>query len=155
MLKSLPPYSNWIWLTVGVRTVKVIVCGVISKCNAPFTTVHANIYNSAGATHRRHDRVKNVLARYLEKAYGLGSTVIEPSLGQLDTNNLDYLSGNLSHNARTDIAVMGFEKPFVACYIDVSRISPVCESNKSNSIGSSLSIVEEQKVIILCASKNI
>ena len=85
------------------------------------------------------------MAKYLEKAYGLGSTVIEPSLGHLDTNALEYLSGNLSHKARTDIAVMGFEKPFVTCHIDVSVISPVCETNKSKTVGLSISSTEKKK----------
>ena len=64
---------------------------------------------------------------------------------KLNSDALEYLSGNLSHNARTDITVMGFEKPFVTCHIDVSVISPVCESNKSNSVGLSISSTEKKK----------
>ena len=89
--------------------------------------------------------MKNVLARYLEISYGIGSPVIEPSLGHFDTNALEYLSGNLSHKARTDIAAMRFEKPFVTCYIDVSLIRKVYESNKSNSVGLSISSTEKKK----------
>lgn len=85
------------------------------------------------------------MARYSEKAYGFGSTAIEPSLGHLNTNELEYISGNLSQKARTDIVAMGVKKPFVTCHIDVSVISPVCENNKSNSVGPSISNTEKKK----------
>ena len=35
------------------------------NCTDSFTTLHADICNSGGSIHRRHDRVKNVLAWHL------------------------------------------------------------------------------------------
>jgi len=84
------------------------------------------------------------LDRYLEKACGLGLIVIEPSLGHLDTNTLDYLSGNVTHRVRTDIAVIEFEEAFVTCHIDLSLINPVSKTKKSKSAGLSISSTEKK-----------
>ena len=58
---------------------------------------------------------------------------------------MEYLTGNLSDKARSDIAVTGF-KPFITTHIDVSVVSPVCETNKSNSVGTTISNAEKKKV---------
>ena len=55
---------------------------------------------------------------------------------------MEFITGNKKDNARSDIAVNGFNKAFVTTYIDVSIISPTCKTNKKNSVKASIAQAE-------------
>ena len=115
------------------------------SCSEPFTLVHADICVKGNIINSRHDTVKIIIAKYAEKAFGTGSTVIEPTIGPIDNEAKDVIIGNKSDNARADLAINNLISPHRTGYIDVSVISPVCETNKNKSISKSITNAENRK----------
>ena len=117
-----------------------------STCQSAFSLIHSDICNKGGSIFRRHDYVKNIVARHAEEAFGRHSTEIEPSIGSLDDKAKEMIQGNISNNARADIAVRGLMHNHKMTYIDICIISPVCDSNKNNSVATSISNAEKRKI---------
>ena len=55
------------------------------------------------------------------------------------------LTGNTSIRARADIAILDFNGTQKSTYIDVSIISPFCDSHKDSSIEKVISKIEKKK----------
>ena len=90
--------------------------------------------------------IKVILAKYAEKAFGVGSTVIEPSIGILDPSVKDLISGITSDDARADISIRNFINPYRTTFIDVCVIFPLCNTNKSNAVSKSITNAENRKI---------
>lgn len=58
---------------------------------------------------------------------------------------IGFVNGNTQDNARSDTAVNGLHKAFITIYIDVSIISPTCDSNKKNSLNTNILQGEKRK----------
>ena len=111
-------------------------------CNEEFTLEHADSCSKGGNIIKRHDAIKTIIARHCERAFGMGSTRIEPMLGSLDNASKVILSGNIDDNARADIL---FQDQFSSTYLDVCVISPVCDSKKSEKIATGIEKAERKK----------
>ena len=116
-----------------------------NNCSQPFTLAHMDICLNGGIITRRHDYVKSILTKYSGKAFGGASITVEPHLGELNEEELDLLTGNTSIRARADIAILDFNGTQKTTYIDVSVISPICDSHKASSIEKVLSKIEKKK----------
>ena len=121
-----------------------VICPA-NSCQEGFTLTHADICIQGGVIHRRHDYVKIIIARYAEKAFGKNSVEVEPVLGSMGDYGKDFLSGNLSENARADLAIRDFNGAHRATFIDVSVVSPVCASNKDATVVKCISKTEAKK----------
>ena len=127
-----------------------------NDCQEPFSLVHSDICLKGGVIHRRHDYVKLILGKHAEHAYGRSSVMIEPLLGPLDNEAKDILSGNCSNNARADLAIRDFKGIHSSTYIDISVVSPVCDSYKELSVTKVIANAEKKKMTIIWKeSKNI
>ena len=118
---------------------------VSNQCNEPFTLKHIDICPKGGTITRRHDYVKNILARYAEKAYGSAHITVEPHLGELTEEEIEMLSGNTSKGARADIAILDYQNNQTTSYVDVCVISPICDSNKELDISKLIAKTEKKK----------
>ena len=116
-----------------------------TTCQQPFTAVHAEVCVKGNVINRRHDAIKTIVAGYAERAFGPGSTVIEPTLGPLENEAKAMIDGNTSDNARADIAISNLITPYSSGFVDVSIISPVCETNKNNTVSKSINLAEQKK----------
>ena len=58
---------------------------------------------------------------------------------------MNLISGNTANNARADIAINDFYRIHKTTFVDVSVISSVCDSNKSNSVQKSITNMERKK----------
>ena len=117
-----------------------------SGCHEDFNPVHADICRKGGVVNRRHDYIKVILAKFAEKAFGVGSTVIEPLIGILDPSAKEMISGITTDDARADVSIRNLMSPYRTTYIDVCVISPVCVTNKSYSVAKSISNAENRKI---------
>ena len=86
------------------------------------------------------------MARHIQEAYGESSIVVEPMLERIAIEPAsDFIRGNISDNARSDILVMGFQQDQIACYIDICVTSPICQSNLDSTIDENIKKNEVKK----------
>ena len=121
-----------------------IVCPALN-CRAEFDLIHCDICPHGGVIHRRHDYIKSILAHHAEKAFGCSSVDIEPDIGPIEDEAMDIINGNLTAKARADFVVKSFNGLHSSTYFDVSIVSPVCESHKTQTIEKSIANAEKRK----------
>ena len=121
-----------------------IICPAI-RCQEAFSLNHADICSKGGIIHRRHDYIKWVLARNAEKAFGSTSVEIEPTLGKIESDAHDILTGNLNDLARSDFSIRDYHGPHSKSHFDVRVLSPTCESNRDATIHKSIAKAEKSK----------
>ena len=56
------------------------------------------------------------------------------------------IDGNTSDNAPADISISSLITPYSTGFVDVSIISPVCETNKNNTVSKSIILAEQKKI---------
>ena len=115
------------------------------NCGKPFTIVNADSCKYAGLIIRRHDRVKTIIGKHAERAFGLGAVALEPTLGTLTNEAREMIMGNKVDSARADILVSGFLNSHSSSFFDVSIISPICPSNINYPIENILKKTEIRK----------
>ena len=64
--------------------------------------------------------MKLILAKYIEAAYGVGSTEIEPSLGIIDSQAKSFLHGNIKDGTRADILIYNYPDPHNRMYLHIT-----------------------------------
>ena len=52
-----------------------------------------------------------IISKFAEKAFGVGSTVIEPLIGILDPSAKEMISGITSDDARADVSIRNHMSP--------------------------------------------
>ena len=78
------------------------------------------------------------LARNAEKAFGSTSVEIEPTLGKIESEAHDIITGKLDDSARSDFSIRDYDGPHTKTHFDVRVLSPTCESNKDAPIHKSI-----------------
>jgi hypothetical protein len=114
-------------------------------CGELFTITHSDNCKKAGLIIRRHDRIKHIIAKHAENAFGAGSVAIEPSLGSLPKEAAGMIIGNKGDHARADVLVTGFLNPHSSSFFDVCILSPICSSNLNSTIENNLIAAEKRK----------
>lgn len=115
------------------------------SCNKPFSIHHADSCAKGGSIIKRHDYIKLIFTRYSERAFGQGSTSIEPPLGRVENETNNTIKGNMDDGARADILIQDYGSIHSNTYIDVGVVSPVCPSNKCEIILNTVGKAERKK----------
>ena len=91
------------------------------SCGKPFDVDHAMTCLKGGFIHRRHDDLRDLLAKSLKEVFS--ETATEPRLQPL-TGEQFAASSNTSPDARLDIAVRGFWQRGEMAFFDVRVFNP-------------------------------
>ena len=94
--------------------------------------------------HRRRDYIESILAYHAEQAFACSSINIEHDIGPLDDEAMDIINGNLAAKARANCVVKSFNGLHSSTYVDVSIVSPVCQSHKTQTIEKSIANAEKR-----------
>ena len=114
-------------------------------CNSYFSIHHSDSCAKGSTVIRRHDNIKNILARHSERAYGKGSITIEPHLGIMEEAERQIIGGNCEDGARADILIQDPNQLHIDQYLDICVASTVCETNKNQDITQTLDKAEKRK----------
>ena len=58
----------------------------------------------------RHNNVKNIIFKHVEREYDQNSVEIEPYLGELNDDERELVNGNLNDDANADILMKDFKE---------------------------------------------
>ena len=114
-------------------------------CNSQLTPDYTDHCTKGGSVIRRHDYIKTIIGQYSEKAFGVSSTSIEPSLGNIDPEAKTRIRGNTDDNARADICIKDFTGIHSHTYLDICVISPVCQTNSNQGVTTVMKNTESRK----------
>ena len=113
-----------------------------SVCGKKFEIDHAMNCLTGGFIHKRHDGVRDVIAKVLnEVAYDVET---EPALQPLTGENLPQ-STNTDDQARLDIAARGFWQRGEKAFFDVRVFNPFAKTHLSTKLSTVFSSNEERK----------
>ena len=112
--------------------------------NAPlFTADHSQVCQKGGWVIRRHNDVRDLLARMIGV---MAKTQIEPQLHPLEPNDsFHYRSANVQPDARSDILVEGLFGALQPTYIDVRIVHRQSATNQPLQLDRVLSTAEDAK----------
>ncbi len=112
-------------------------------CSQLFTIDHAMGCKTGGYIAYRHDSIRNILAKRLEKV--TREVGIEPHLQPLTGEPVSSASAITTDAARLDIVASGFWAPTVRTYFDVRVFHPNCPSYLDKHIKNLHSMHENEK----------
>ena len=115
------------------------------SCNSLFSIHHADSCAKGATVTSRHDKIKHIIARHCQRAYGQGSITIEPQLGHMDYDERQIISGNCEDGARADILIQDTNQLNMDQYLDICVASTVCETNKKLKVTQTLDKAEKRK----------
>ena len=102
------------------------------ECGKMFDTVHAMDCKKGGFVSKRHDKVRNTLAKMMDTvAYDVR---IEPQLQPLSGEILNLGSANREDEARLDISARGFWNQNEMAFFDVRVFNPFAKSYMNSSL---------------------
>ena len=121
-----------------------VICPA-QRCMEPFNLKHIDSCSYGGVIIRRHEYIKNIISKYAEKSFGTACVSVEPSLGELNEEEIQLVSGNITKNARADIVIMDYDGTQTSSYFDVSVISAVCDTHIEKEVLQTLKLGEKRK----------
>ncbi len=111
-------------------------------CGQKFSMDHAMQCKTGGYIHRRHDRLRDLFAKFLEDvAYDVHT---EPGL-QVLTGEVLPEGTNTKDDARSDIAVRGFWQAYALAFFDIKVFNPFAKAHISRSLKAVFKSNEEGK----------
>ena len=100
-------------------------------CGKKFDMDHAMSCMKGGYVHRRHDRLRDLFAGFMDEIASEVQT--EPQLQPLTGENLPP-GANREHDARLDIAARGFWQTCEMAFFDVRVFNPFAKSHKRHTL---------------------
>ena len=111
-------------------------------CGQKFTMDHAMQCANGGYIIRRHNKIRDLFAHFLnDVAYGVHT---EPSLQPLTGERLET-GANVQNDARPDIAARGFWQDCATAFFDVKVFNPFAGTHINNSLESVFKTSEKNK----------
>ena len=111
-------------------------------CNKEFSPDHAMQCLSGGFIHKRHDGIRDALAKIIDEvAYDVR---IEPPLEPLTGEELPR-NASREDEARLDIAARGFWQPSAMAFFDVRVFSPFAKTHLKTTLDAAFDSQEQQK----------
>ena len=115
------------------------------RCMEPFNLKHIDSCPYGGVVIRRHEYIKNIFSKHAEKSFGTACVSVEPGLGELNEEEIQLISGNITKEARADIIIMDYDGTQTSSYFDVSVISAICDTHIENDVLQTLKLGEKRK----------
>ena len=111
-------------------------------CNKEFSPDHAMQCLSGGFIHKRHDGIRDALAKIIDEvAYDVR---IEPPLEPLTGEELPR-NASREDEARLDIAARGFWQPSAMAFFDVRVFNPFAKTHLKTTLDAAFDSQEQQK----------
>ena len=111
-------------------------------CGERFTTEHAMQCQNGGFIHKRHDRIRDAIAKLLnEVAYDVK---VEPPLEPLTGESL-LSTANTDKEARLDIAARGFWEDGGMAFLDIRVFNPFAKTHLNSKLSAAFERNETEK----------
>ena len=111
-------------------------------CSKPFTLDHAVSCLKGGFVHRRHNEIRDIIAKLLRDVSPEVQT--EPILQPLTGEELKQ-SANKSDEARLDIATRGYWQRCEMAFFDVRIFNPFAKSYRNQPLSTTFALHEKEK----------